>query len=385
MVENIEKQAKGDHVMRKKLILFFLLSVMIFCTSCGVKEEGANNIGDSTQNDGKVQGENVSNVNGSGESNNAGQSDNLNLSESNREHEGVPTGRIAQTGQTVAVPSDYMEPAAQQGTVVDITYSSKDYAGDGSDLEKVAYIYLPYGYDETDTETRYDILYLMHGWGGMAGEYFTFGNGRIKNMLDWMIANGEIQPMIVVSATFYNDGSSQDFGSSTRELREFHQDFVNNLMPAVEGQYHTYARSASEKDLIASRDHRGFGGFSLGSVTTWNEFCYDYDYIRYFLPMSGACWYYGGYGDYHPEETSDFFEELIAENDLNERGYFIYVATGTDDSQRGQVDIQMDEMLKRSNVFTSDHVVYYMKDGGRHDLDAVQEYLYNALPFFFID
>ena len=271
--------------MRKRLVLFFLSSAMILCTSCGVKEEGISNIGDSTQNDGKVQVEDVSNAYDSNESNNAGQSDNYNLSESNGENERVPMGRIAQTGQTVAVPSDYMEPATQQGTVANITYSSKDYAGDGSGLEKAAYIYLPYGYDETDAETRYDILYLMHGWGGMAGEYFTFGNGRIKNMLDWMIENGEIQPMIVVSATFYNDGSSRDFGSSTRELREFHQDFVNNLMPAVEGRYQTYAQYTSEEDLIASRDHRGFGGFSLGSVTTWNEFCYDYDYIRYFLPI----------------------------------------------------------------------------------------------------
>lgn len=371
--------------MCKRLALFFLSSVMILCTSCGAKGEGRSNIGNSTQNDGKAQTENISSIYDSDESNNAGQSDGYKLSESNGGNEGEPTARITQTGQTVAVPSDYMEPAEQQGTVIDITYSSKDYAGDGSEIEKVAYIYLPYGYDETDAEAQYDILYLMHGWGGMAGEYFTFGNGRIKNMLDWMIENGEIQPMIVVSATFYNDGSSRDFGGSTRELREFHQDFVNNLMPTVESRYHTYAKSTSEEDLIASREHRGFGGFSLGSVTTWNEFCYDYDYIRYFLPMSGACWYYGGYGNYYPEETSDFFEELISENDLNERGYFIYVATGTDDSQRGQVDIQMDEMLKRSNVFTPDHVVYYMKDGGRHDLDAVQEYLYNALPFFFIE
>lgn len=338
--------------MRKAIILILLSLTMLFIVSCAAKEEKPDV--DSLQDGG---------------------------TEDRKES---PDAGFSQTGWTVTVPSDYMESVAQGGTIVDIIYDSKDYARDSSDIQKTAYIYLPYGYDEADTETRYDILYLMHGWGGSAGEYFTFGNGRIKNMLDRMIANGEIPPMIVVSATFYNDGSSQDFSNSTRELREFHQDFVNNLMPAVEGQYHTYAQSASKEDLIASRDHRGFGGFSLGSVTTWNEFCYDYDYIRYFLPMSGACWYYGGYEDYYPEKTSDFFEELIAENDLNERGYFIYVATGTDDSQRGQVDIQMNEMLKRRNVFTSNHVVYYMKDGGRHDLDAVQEYLYNALPLFFI-
>ncbi|MBD5104207.1 MAG: glycoside hydrolase, partial [Ruminococcaceae bacterium] len=273
--------------------------------------------------------------------------------------------------------------ADRQGTVEQITYDSVNYAGSGDAIQKTAYVYLPYGYDESDTQTKYDILYLMHGWGGSAGEYFTVGNGMIKNMLDRMIENGEIVPMIVVSATFYNDGSSKDFGSSVRELRQFHQDFANHLMAAVEGRYHSYAKSTSAEDLAASRDHRAFGGFSLGSVTTWHQFCYNYDYICYFLPMSGACWYYGGYGDYYPEETCDFFEELIEENSLNERGYYIYAATGTNDAVRDQVDILMDEMLERNDVFSPDHVVYYMKEGGVHDFNAIIEYMYNALPLFF--
>ena len=111
------------------------------------------------------------------------------------------------------------------------------------------------------------------------------------------------------------------------------------LTPAVEGKYHTYAKSTSAEDLKASRDHRAFGGFSLGSVTTWLEFCYDYDYIRYFAPMSGSCWYYGGYGDFRFRENVDFLENLVKEQNLDERGY--------------------------------------------HDFDAVREYLYNALPLFF--
>lgn len=302
-------------------------------------------------------------------------------------NENTPAINIPQTGWTQAVPEEYMTPATQQGTVESITYDSRDYVRDSSPLQKTAYIYLPYGYDETDTETRYDILYLMHGLGGSAEGYFVgrSGNNQLKNMLDRMIENGEVPPMIIVSATFYTENSARDFGGSAGELREFHQDFANDLMPAVEGQYLTYAASTSSEDLMASRDHRAFGGFSLGSVTTWSQFCHNSDYIRYFLPMSGSCWYYGGYGDYYPEETCDFFEELIAEKNLNERGYFIYVATGTQDTVLHQVEVQMAEMLERSDVFTPDHVVYYQKDGGRHDFEAVQEYIYNALPLFFVN
>ena len=150
---------------------------------------------------------------------------------------------IPQTGWTKAVPAEYAVASDHAGTVEQIVYDTKDYAGDGSDIQKVAYVYLPYGYDESDTETCYDIIYLMHGWGGAAGEYFYMGDGMIKNMLDHMIENGEIRPVIAVSATFYNENSDRDFGASEDALREFHRDFTDHLMPAVEGTFHTYAAS----------------------------------------------------------------------------------------------------------------------------------------------
>ena len=285
---------------------------------------------------------------------------------------------IPQTGWTEAVPNEYLTSSGQPGTVERLDYKSRDFLRDGGSITKTAYVYLPYGYDESGSE-RYDILYLMHGWGGRAGEYFYESQ---KNMFDRLIENGEIAPMIIVSATFYNDNSDRDFGSSIDEFHEFHRDFEEYLMPTVEGKYRTYAESTSVEDLKASRDHRAFGGFSLGSVTTWLQFCYDYDYIRYFLPMSGSCWYYGTYGDFRIRENVDFIESLVKDNDLVERGYFIYHAVGTADTVKSQSIDMAEEMLSR-DTFTPDHYVFYQKDGGYHDFDAVQEYLYNAMPLFF--
>lgn len=202
-------------------------------------------------------------------------------------------------------------------------------------------------------------------------------------MFDHLIENGDIPPVIIVSATFYNDNSDTGFNGSIAEFRQFHRDFEENLMPTVEGRFHTYAKSASDEDLKASRDHRAFGGFSLGSVTTWLQFCYDTDYIRYFLPMSGSCWYYGTYGDFQIERNVDFIEQLVKDNDLDERCYFIYHAVGTQDTVKSQSIDMAEEMLERSDVFTPEHYMFHLKDGGYHDFDAVQEYLYNALPLFF--
>ena len=231
---------------------------------------------------------------------------------------------MEQTGYTTAVPSSYKAASDQSGTVTRLDYDSKDYVRDGAAITKTAYVYTPYGYDENDEETRYNIVYLMHGWGGHAGEYFEYSS--TKNLFDHLIENGDIPPVIIVSATFYNENSNTDFSGSIAEFRQFHRDFEENLMRAVEGQFHTYAKSASDEDLKASRNHRAFGGFSLGSVTTWLQFCYDTDYIRYFLPMSGSCWYYGTYGDFQIERNVDFIEQLVKDNDLERKGYLFYLS-----------------------------------------------------------
>ena len=289
---------------------------------------------------------------------------------------------IPQEGFTEAVPDAYFADCSKPGKVTRIEYASADYADSGEAITRVAYVYTPYGYDADNTKKRYNIIYLMHGWGGETGEYFEYGG--VKNMYDNMIAKGDIPPMIIVSPSFYDDESNvEDFNSSVNEFRSFHKVFENDLMPTVESKFHTYAKSASEKDLKAARNHRAFGGFSLGSVTTWLEFCYDYDYIRYFLPMSGSCWYYGGYGDWQTANNVDHIEQLVKENNLNKRGYFIYHAVGTEDYVKEQSLLQAEEMLSRKDFFTNQHYVFYQKQGGEHDSAAVKEYLYNALPIFF--
>lgn len=131
---------------------------------------------------------------------------------SDQENQGDEPFTLEQTGMTDPVPSTYLSAAQHGGSVQRIEYDSMDYAESGDPVKKQAYVYLPYGYDEADADTRYNILYLMHGWGGHAGEYFEYAN--IKNIFDNMIANGDTEPLIVVSATFYQDDSDRDFGSS---------------------------------------------------------------------------------------------------------------------------------------------------------------------------
>ena len=93
-----------------------------------------------------------------------------------------------QTEYISTVPEECFAASDHAGQVVEITYDSYDYT-DASQpaIQKTAYVYLPYGYDEADQDTRYDILYLMHGWTMTAGDFFNESKSGIVSILDHMI------------------------------------------------------------------------------------------------------------------------------------------------------------------------------------------------------
>ena len=45
----------------------------------------------------------------------------------------------------------------------------------------------------------------------------------------------------------------------------YHNELANDLIPAVGSEYFTYVKSNSHDDIVASRNHRAFGGFSMES------------------------------------------------------------------------------------------------------------------------
>lgn len=301
-----------------------------------------------------------------------------NQSQKTTESIGSQVNRI----QTTDVPSAYFESPSETGRVVEVQYDTLDYTQDNpSEITKTAYVYLPAGYDEADTEKRYNILYLMHGWRMTAGDFFNYSD--LVTILDNMIANGDIEPPIVVTPTFDAENQSQDFSRSEDEIRHFHQDFRNNLVPYIESNYHTYAQGTSEETFRNSRAHRAFAGFSGGSVTTWSQFIHNLDYIKYFGPMSGDSWEVEVYGGRdNSAQTVDILENSVRKNNFESDDYYIYAATGTEDFANDLITTQVEEMRTRPS-FTSENVTMAINDGGVHDLASVQEYIYNMLPLFF--
>ena len=252
-------------------------------------------------------------------------------------------------------PGNYLNKCSQAGKVIKESYS-------GINGQNSLNVYLPYGYD---SNKKYNIFYLMHGGG--ENEDTIFGpDVELDNILDNMIMNGDIEPMIVVTPTFNKCAADK-----------FYDEFRKSVVPFVEGKYSTYAASTSEADLKASRMHRAYGGFSMGGLSTWCVADHDMDIVGYFMPLSGNNW-----------EGMDNLTGEIDKLGLKKNEYFILAATGSEDIAYSNMLPEMNDIKTRSQfTYTSDfskgNLYWLVAPGKTHWWGYVRHYVYDALPYFF--
>ncbi|MFC4098195.1 sugar-binding protein [Paenibacillus xanthanilyticus] len=280
-----------------------------------------------------------------------------------------------------AVPDEYRLESKKPGTIETVAYKAPNLTS-GTDDKKLN-VYLPHGYDASDKTTKYNVLYLMHGGG--ENENLIFGgpgqSKELKRILDNMIANGDMEPMIVVTPTFYG-------GKNDTAL--FHEELISTIVPLVETKYATYAQSASVDDLKASRAHRAFGGFSMGSVTTWYTFIHGLDYFKYYMPLSGDSWVLGqAAGGSKPKETAEYLAKVAKDSGYTPKDYYVFAATGNLDIAYPNLKPQIDAMKQLTDTFiyssdtTKGNFYFIVGDGGTHAWNWVNQYIYDILPDLF--
>ena len=160
---------------------------------------------------------------------------------------------------------------------------------------------------------------------------------------------------------------------------------MNDLIPVVESRYRTYAETTDAEGIEASRDHRAIGGFSMGAVTTWYAFDETLDAFRYFMPVSGDCWSLGRFaGMNRPDDTAAYLAEQVQQSPYARTGFYIWAASGTSDSAYSEILLQIEGMARLAGVFNPTNMTFHQKEGARHEFRPIPEYLYNALPFFFL-
>lgn len=278
------------------------------------------------------------------------------------------------------IPAGYLSACQAGGTLETFRY-------DCGGREKTATVYLPAGYDPQGGE-RYDILYLVHGAGGDHTTWLgtAWSPSQTKYLLDNMIAQGKIGPLIVVAPTLERGG--REYAGTTEELAS---ELAQYLIPAAESQYRTWAEDVSPAGLAASRNHRAIGGFSVGGAVVWYAFLEELDCFRYFLPLSGDCWVMGIMsGGWEDQGTAQALAEAAADSGYEPWDYYLFVATGTEDGFEFSLKRQLAAMEQYPEVFrfsdtgfSGGNVFFYLVQGYEHSYAAAREYLYNGLRCFF--
>lgn len=292
------------------------------------------------------------------------------------------------TMQVSPIEKSYRNAAKERGTIDTLKYNIPTPEGD---VEKSILVYLPYGYNQVDKSRKYNVLYLAHGGGDIPGSFFSKERSSIplNQYADHLIADGRMDPIIIVSATYYTPGiKSQKSGmAETVELcRAFNKEMRDYVIPAVGEKYNTHLRHSDYASITATRSHRAFAGFSMGSLTTWYQLAFDPDAFRTLIPLSGDLWIYENGKKQDAAAAANWLDDTLKKtpyrgNELNVMAY-----SGTEDiAYKPELDLIENLAKEQSVLVYSDkldegNLHFSVLPGGNHTYEYINHYLMDAMP-----
>jgi len=243
-----------------------------------------------------------------------------------------------------------------------------------------AFVYVPPNYD-TQTKTRYPVLYLQHGGG--EDETGWIRQGKANFILDNLIASGNTKPMIIVMANGYAnhagytppDLTGKPFGSPEmmkvmqERMGAFEDDMTQALIPFIDKTFRT----------IPDREHRAMAGLSMGGMQTFQVTFNHLDSFSYIGGFSGAANVFAmGGGNF---DTKTAFNGAMADPAaFAKRVHLLWIGVGTEEPN------QMKEGLEKLNTSLDDGKikhVFYESPGTAHEWQTWRRDLKDFAPRLF--
>ncbi|UZR96827.1 esterase [Chondrinema litorale] len=244
------------------------------------------------------------------------------------------------------------------------TVAYRWYDSPGNDKKRRLAVYTPAGYE--NSEENYPVLYLLHGIGG--DEEAWLGSGRAKQIMDNLIAQGKVEPMIMVmpngnvSQQAAPGEASDGFKRPTFMLPhtmdgKFEETFID-IIKFVESNYRT----------VEKKEGRAIAGLSMGGYhTAYISMNYPntFDYVGLFSPAINV-------NNNQPKISvayQNIDEKLKAQLD---NGYKLYwIAVGKNDMQ-----MLLDGIQKyRKDLDAIDMKYAYKLTEGGHTWENWRDYL----------
>ena len=170
----------------------------------------------------------------------------------------VPTPQLVTAKEAVVeknIPGDFKD---KKDDVVYGEVVKTKYYSDITKSERGVNIVLPAGYDSEDTETKYPVVYMMHGI-GCTKEMFgtTIDGSSCARIHANLRAKGICDEMIIVFPGIRVSDEPEDNMHSNENYKNydnFREDLINNLIPFMEENY----------NAATGRENRAVCGWSMG-------------------------------------------------------------------------------------------------------------------------
>ena len=248
---------------------------------------------------------------------------------------------------------------------------------------RVAWVYTPADYDKS--KKKYPVLYLQHGWG--ENEYAWWNQGHANLIMDNLIAEGKIEPFIVVMTYGMTNegfrpgqmpaarpaaapaaapaaGAPAQGAPQARPARPaggmgmmmnngFEEVLCDELVPYVDAHFRT----------IAKRESRAMAGLSMGGMETHTITLARPEMFAWFGLLSG--------GTYNPDE-------IAAAGMDNKSVKGIFVGCG---SKEGPDQIRNAAKKLQEAGYNAKG---YVSEGTAHEFLTWRRCLYEMAPMLFV-
>lgn len=205
-------------------------------------------------------------------------------------------------------------------------------------MERHCNVYVPAEYEE-NTEKKYPVLYLLHGWG--EDENGWSNQGHMANIMDGLIHSRKAVPMIVVMDCGDIKTNSDVRKASTNDVTQI---YINDLMPFIERTFRT------KND----RQNRAMAGLSRGGFQTTMTVFANLDKFAWMGTFSG---FFTRPGDNVTEAFNGVFKDPAT---FNKQINLLFISTGTEERRPNEAV----DALKAHGIT---NIVYHESQGTAHE------------------
>lgn len=225
-----------------------------------------------------------------------------------------------------------------------------------------ANVYTPAEYDASQ-ETRYPVLYLLHGAG--ENERGWVEQGRANFILDNLIAAGKTRPMILVVDTGY---AAYAAGTATGPTKSgptaaFQSVLLTDLIPTIDTHYRT----------LADPGHRALAGLSMGSGQALEIALHNLDTFAWIGAMSGPPRSFDAASSY-----DGVFRDAGA---FHKQAKILWIGAGTDEERIHTSAAVLHDALTKAGIKS----VFYSSPGTDHEWQTWRRSLHDFAPRLFGD